>query len=254
MGFRYGLRLGKQTLAALVDVIWPPRSLLSDEVVDRPGVIEPELWAELQFLGPPQCAACGFPFPEPSEAELLEGALCGACLAERPPFAAARAALAYDDHARALALGLKRGARRDGLTTFAGWMAQALGPLAAEVDLIVPVPLHWTKLATRGFNQAAWLAQALGRRLQMPVAVAGMTRAKRRRSQAGLTAAQRNRNVRGAFRAGPGVKGKVVLLVDDVFTTGATAAACARALSRAGAEKVYIITLARVTKPAKIDV
>src|SRR5262249_32645153 len=81
-------------VSAVSDLIWPPRSLLSDKLVDRPGVIEPELWGELYFLGAPQCNRCGFPLPE----EVGETAVCGACAGREPAYDTARAALAYDDH------------------------------------------------------------------------------------------------------------------------------------------------------------
>jgi predicted amidophosphoribosyltransferase len=102
-------------VSRLSDLIWPPRSLLSEALVDRPGVIEPELWGELTFLGAPQCTRCGFPLQEERGAPTL----CGACNGRKPAYDSARAALAYDDHARRLVLDLKRGGRRDGLPVFA---------------------------------------------------------------------------------------------------------------------------------------
>ncbi len=248
-----GARLGRRPwIAKAADLIWPPRSLLSDRIVDRPGAIEAERWAELNFLGPPWCAACGFPF----EVEADETSLCGACLADHPAFATARAPLAYDDCARRLVLDLKRGGRRDGLAVFAAWMGQAGRAQIDEADLIVPAPLHWTRLLERKFNQSAWLAQAIGRREGKSVLVDALVRGKRRRSQGGLTASQRRRNVAGAYRIGTGkarsVDGRIVVLVDDVFTTGATVEACARALLRAKARKVHVLTLARVVRPVDV--
>jgi ComF family protein len=239
----------RSALGGLADLIWPPRSLLSERLVDRAGVIEPALWTRLRFLGPPQCACCGYPF-ETSEAE---GAVCGACAAQPPAYEAARAALAYDDLSRRLVLELKRAGRRDGLSVFAAWMVQAGGEVLGASDLAVPVPLHWTRLAGRGFNQAAWLAVALGRHAGKPVAVAGLTRIKRRRSQAGLTVRGREANVQGVFRGDPKrLSGQRVLLIDDVFTTGATLAACAKACRRAGALEVRALTLARVVRPVDV--
>ncbi|HVY02299.1 MAG TPA: ComF family protein [Caulobacterales bacterium] len=236
------------TIAA--DLIWPPRSLLSERIVSRPGVIEPELWARLTFLSAPCCARCGFPF----ELDAGPDALCGACAAEPPAFDRARAALAYDDLSRTLVLDIKRGARRDGLRAYAAWMRLAGAELIEQADVLIPTPLHWTRLVGRRFNQAAWLAQALGGLCAKPVDLFALRRVKRRRSQAGLNAGQRRRNVTGAFAAaksgGSRLNGKNVVLVDDVFTTGATAEACARALKRAGARRVDVLTLARVVRPA----
>lgn len=240
----------RSLLSRAADVIWPPRSLLSDRIVDRPGVIEAPLWSSLVFLGPPWCACCGFPFGT----EEAESALCGACLADKPPWDSARAPLAYDEISRRLVLDLKRSGRRDGLPVFATWMADAAGAAIAASDVIVPTPLHWTRLVSRRFNQSAWLAQALGRQTGLPVRVDALMRVRRRRSQGGLTAGQRQRNVQGVFRAAPGANlaGKTVLLVDDVLTTGATVAACTRALKRAGVAGVHVATLARVVRPVDV--
>lgn len=239
-------------LTRAADLVWPPRSLVSDEIVDRPGSIEAACWTQLTFLGAPCCACCGFPFETETEA----AALCAACLADAPAFATARAALAYDDAARKMVLDLKRGGRRDGLQAFGGWMARAGGEALAEADFIVPTPLHWTRLLERRFNQSAWLTQAVGRACGRRVAVDALVRRKRRRSQGGLTANQRQRNVQGVFAVAPQwkarVAGRIVVLIDDVFTTGATAEACAKALLRAKATRVHVLTLARVVRPVDV--
>jgi len=254
-GVRYGaVRAARKLAGAAVDLVWPPRSLLSEAVLDAPGRIEPTLWRELRFLGPPWCARCGYPF----DAEAPPDAMCGACAVDPPHFDAARAALAYDDHARRLVLDLKRHGRRDGLPTFASWMCAAAGEQIAEADVLVPTPLHWTRLVQRTFNQAAWLAQAVGRARGRPVGLDLLDRPRMRRSQAGLTADQRWRNAAGAY-AVPDAKraqvaGKRVVLVDDVFTTGATLAACALALRRAGAVEINAVTLARVVRPVDVAI
>jgi ComF family protein len=237
-------------VSRLSDLIWPPRSLLSDAIVDRPGVIEPGLWAELNFRSGPACFRCGFPLQEEPGAE----GVCGACAGRAPAYDRARAALAYDDHTRRLILDLKRGGRRDGLPVFARWMSQAGAELIERADFIAPAPMHWTRLAVRSFNQAAWLAQALSQSTGKPWRPEALKRVKRRKSQAGLSASERRRNVAGAIKAGTKLKGLNVLLVDDVFTTGATLEACARALKRAGAAEVHGLTLARVVRPTDIHV
>jgi predicted amidophosphoribosyltransferase len=222
----------RSILARAADIVWPPRSLLSDRIVDRPGAIEAALWAELKFLARPLCTVCGFPFETAAE----DGAFCGACTADPPTFATARAALVYDDHARRLVLDLKRGGRRDGLKVFA----------------------HWTRLLERRFNQSAWLAQAVSSASGKPLVVDLLTRRRRRKSQEGLSASQRRRNVEGVFAVAPlsagRVQGRIVVLIDDVFTTGATAGACAKALLRAKAAKVHVLTLARVVRPVDVSI
>jgi ComF family protein len=229
-------------------LIWPPRSLLTDSIVDRPGVIEPALWGELKFLAEPLCSRCGFPLPE----EPGPGGVCGACAGREPAYDTARSALAYDDRARRLVLELKRGGRRDGLPVFARWMMAAGEAALARADFLAPAPMHWTRLAVRSFNQAAWLAQALSQATGKPWKPGALARVKRRKSQAGLSASERRRNVGGAIKATRRFEGKTVVVVDDVFTTGATLEACARALRKAGAAEVHGLTLARVVRPTDI--
>ena len=120
-------------------------------------------------------------------------------------------------------------------------------PLDRTFDVIVPMPLHWRKQWQRGFNQSELLAQAVGKRWNVPVKKLAR-RIRATTVQAGLTAAKRRANVSGAFRAKAAIKGRKVLLVDDVMTTGATASACASALKRAGAASVTLLTLARVDR------
>ncbi|MFO1018460.1 MAG: ComF family protein [Hyphomonadaceae bacterium] len=235
-------------ISRLSDLIWPPRSLLSEAIVDRPGVIEPELWSELKFLNDPLCTHCGFPLPD----DVGPHAVCAACAGRKPAYDSARAALAYDDQSRRLVLDLKRGGRRDGLPVFARWMAAAAGDRLERADFIAPAPMHWTRLAVRSFNQAAWLAQALSTASGKRWKPGALARVKRRKSQAGLSAAERRRNVGGVIKARGRFAGKTILIVDDVFTTGATLEACARALRKAGAAEVHAVTLARVVRPTDI--
>jgi ComF family protein len=234
---------------SLAGLIWPQRSLITHRELPGPGALEPELWSKLVFISGHQCLRCGLPF----EIEVEPDQVCGACIARPPAYDRARAALIYGDVSRELVLGLKYQGRRDGLLTLSGWMAGAGADLLAEADLITPVPLHYFRLIRRGFNQSGWLAAALSRSSGVRLSVDALKRIRATPMQGNLSADARRRNVQGAFRVRRGrvnlVKGKRVLLVDDVLTTGATAEACARALKRAGAACVDVITLARVAGP-----
>ena len=233
----------------LADLIWPPRSLLSDARVDRLGTLEADLWRGLDFLYGPGCIRCGFPLPEATGPETL----CPACIAQPPVYHRARAALAYDDLSKPLVLSLKHGGRKDGLRAFANWMLEA-GPFVWEADQILPVPLHGSRLWQRGYNQAAWLAQALANRTARPYNPLLLQRKRKTPSQNGLSARGRKRNVAGAFQVMGHVRGQSFVLVDDVMTTGATLEACTSALLRAGAARVDCVALARVVRPTKLDV
>jgi ComF family protein len=235
--------------AGLTDLIWPPRSLLSDARVAKPGTIEPDLWQALDFLYGSSCHSCGVPLPEATAPE----SICPVCLAHAPKYRFMRAALAYDDMSKPMVLGMKHGARKDGVAVFANWMVEA-APFAREADLVVPVPLHWTRLWMRGYNQAGWLAQAIARRIHKPYAPLTLLRKRRTPSQNGLSSSARTRNVEGAFLVAHDVVGKHILLVDDVYTTGATINACAKALLRAGAATVDGVAMARVVRPTQIEV
>jgi ComF family protein len=146
-----------------------------------------------------------------------------------------------------LVLGLKHGDRTHLAPAFGRWMYRAGGEILAGADLLVPVPLHWTRLFQRRYNQAALLAQAIRSAGGPPVAADWLVRRRRTPSQGHLGPAARERNVRGAFvvRAGRSFAGKRVVIVDDVLTTGATVEECARVLRRAGAASVGVLTLAR---------
>ncbi|OYU76637.1 MAG: amidophosphoribosyltransferase [Alphaproteobacteria bacterium PA3] len=233
----------------LADLIWPPRSLLSDARVDCLGTMEADLWRALDFLYGPGCERCGFPIHEATGPDIL----CPICLAQPPLYNRARAALAYDDLSKPLVLNLKHGGRKDGLRAFAAWMLEA-APFVTEADQILPVPLHWSRLWQRGYNQAGWLAQALAQRVARPFNPLLLQRKRATPSQNGLSASGRKRNVTGAFQVSQPVAGRSIVLVDDVMTTGATLQACTAALLRAGAVRVDCVALARVVRPTKLDV
>ena len=249
------LHLGMQALALLrraldaaVDAILPPRCLSCGGTVDRQGGFCPSCWAELAWLGPPLCAACGLPFDYDAGGE----AMCGACLRQRPLFVRARAALRYDDASRRLLLAFKHGDRLHIAPPCAQWLARAGAELLRDADLIAPVPLHWTRLALRRYNQAAVLANALAALTGVPCVPDLLIRARRTPSQGGLNRAERAANVKRAFRLHPrrreAVGERRILLIDDVYTTGATVSECARLLIASGAARVDVLTLARVTR------
>lgn len=232
-----------------LDAVLPPRCLGCGETVEATGGLCGSCWSGLTFIDHPRCACCGAPFDYDVGGE----ALCGACARERPAFDRARAALSYDDASRGLVLGFKHGDQLHAATAFAGWMARAGADAVARADIIAPVPLHRWRLWRRRYNQSALLALAIGRLAGKSVEPALLARRRATPTQAGRSRSGRARNVRGAFAVRPAfaesVKGRSILLVDDVLTTGATVEECARVLKRAGAAEVGVLTLARVQRP-----
>lgn len=242
-------RLLRSAGARAIDAVLPPRCLRCGVTVDTVGALCPDCWGMMAFLGAPLCACCGYPF----EFEMGEGALCAACTRDHPAFDRARAVLRYDDSSRDLVLAFKHADRTDGAPAYGRWLARAGAELTPAAEIVAPVPLHWTRLFVRRYNQAALLALAVARQAQVPAIPDLLVRRRRTPSQGRLSAAGRARNVAGAFAVSPrhraAVSGRRVLLVDDVLTTGATAEACARALRRGGAAAVDVLTLARVVRP-----
>jgi ComF family protein len=154
---------------------------------------------------------------------------------------------------RDLIHGFKYRDRQEGVALFSRWLVRAGGELLDDAELIVPVPLYRSRLRRRRFNQSAMLAQGLARLTDIPADCFVLKRVRRTVSQVGLTAEQRVRNVAGAFKVEPSLasqaRGKKVVVIDDVITTGATAEACARVLKRAKAARVDVLALARVVEP-----
>jgi ComF family protein len=230
----------------VIDILLPPRCLSCGIAVTRTGTLCAECWRGITFLGRPCCACCGLPF----EFDLGESALCGECAREKPRFDRARAALRYDDASRKLILAFKHGDRLHLAPAFGPWLKRAGEELIRDADLVIPVPLHWTRLFARRYNQAAVLAQALRAAGGPPVAPDALIRTRRTPPQGKGNREARRRNVAAAFAVKPGrnLKGMRLLLIDDVLTTGATVAECARVLKRKGAARVDVLTLARTMR------
>lgn len=202
----------------------------------------------MRFIERPICERLGAPLPVDLGGE---GLLSPEAVANPPVFARARAAALYDDGpARILAHRLKYYDRLEIARPLGAWMARAGADILADTDFLVPIPLHPLRLFTRRYNQAQALALAASERCGVPVDPFCLVRVKATKPQVRLTRTQRALNLQGAFKVEPAaaarVEGAAIVLVDDVMTSGATANAAARALLRAKARRVDVLTFARV--------
>jgi len=231
---------------------WPARILFAPVCagcrrhVSQPGALCGACWPKLRLLEKPWCPVMGTPFTH----DMGEGFLSAEAIADPPPFERARAAVVYSGVARQMVQGLKYQDRADLAPWMARWMMRAGAELIGEADVVVPVPLHWRRFLRRKFNQSAELARAVSKLSGLPFSPAAVRRVKLTRQQVGLERHEREENVRAAFRvpaeAEIEIAGRRVLVIDDVFTTGATVRAVAKALKKGGAGAVDVLTFARV--------
>ena len=238
----------------VLDVLYPPVCLVCEAPVATAQTLCPACFSALRPITAPLCPRLGVPFAADMGADMVSAE----ALADPPPFGRARAAVVYGEVARTLVSRLKYGDRPELALFCARLMSSAGHELWADQPLLVPVPLHRARQHQRRYNQSAELALALGRLTGLEVDMGLVRRVRRTRQQVGLSGDGRQRNVSGAFAAHPEAvlraRGRRVVLVDDVYTTGATTKAVTRTLQRAGVSEVDVVTFARVVIGADMPI
>lgn len=206
-----------------------------------------DCWPKLRFMNPPWCASCALPFAYEQDAAVS----CAACLAAPPGHDGIRAAVAYDEMSRQIILRLKYGGKIGLAKLVARQLLRHLPDDRRDI-IVTPVPLHWTRLWSRSFNQSALIAQELARLGEMEYCADLLLRTRRTPSMRGLSPKQRRSAISKALAANPAHTARIsnarVILVDDVLTTGATSDGCIKALKQAGAQWVQLFCWARALR------
>jgi ComF family protein len=234
-------------IASIAGFALPPRCAGCGLIVGDDHRLCLACWESLSFLTGSGCELCGAPVAP-------DHAVCAPCLQSAPDHDGAYASVAYGDVARNIALKLKHG-RRIGLAKLIAKLMTRRLPY--EPGILVPVPLHRWRILGRGFNQSALVAGHLAKSNGLPIEIDALKRTRSTPLLRGYNARERSKAVRGAFSVNPAarprLRGQTVFLIDDVYTSGATANACARALKRSGASKVFVFCWARVLFEAGAD-
>ncbi|MGE0630686.1 MAG: ComF family protein [Hyphomicrobiaceae bacterium] len=233
-------RVGRQ----LTDLVVPPVCLSCQHPLAGHDALCAACWRQVRFIRPPLCDRLGIPLPYDTGGTMVSGAV----LANPPDWDRARAVAHFGPVVRELIHAFKYADRHEARRLMGRWLVHCGQDMLPDADVLVPVPLHRWRLLSRKFNQAALLAHEVSRATGVPVDAFALQRRKATASQVGLTEAQRQRNLSGAFSVSnrARVEGRRIVLIDDVITTGSTAGACARVLRRAGAAQVDVLALAMV--------
>lgn len=236
----------------ILDVLFPPKCIICGKIISQDGCLCFTCWGKIDFITFPYCSCCGVPFSY----EIEEDLICGKCILKKPKYDKAVAVFVYNKYSNDIIHKFKYNDCSYAAKTLSNWMVREGKKLISDTDLIIPVPLHKLRLMTRFYNQAALLAKFISKNTKIKCDFKSLKRVKNTKQQFGLTLKQRAKNVRNAFfipeQFKENIKGKNILLVDDVMTTGATINACSYVLKKAGAKKVYVLTLGRTVKEEEI--
>lgn len=236
-------------LSNIINTFLPPRCIKCGCILSHDGGLCPECFNQINFISSPYCSKCGNPFVSGNVSKNL---LCPACLKNhKTPFRLSRSAVHYDEASKPLLLSFKFMDKTDNADILAKWLNIAGLDIWKEgADIIIPIPLHYTRLIKRRYNQSGLLAKELGKITGLKVDYTSVIRHKKTRPQVEFSGRERIKNVKGVFsvKHPEKIKGKRIVLIDDVMTTGSTMKECAMALRKAGAKSVDALTVARVCR------
>ncbi|HCP80952.1 MAG TPA: amidophosphoribosyltransferase [Octadecabacter sp.] len=239
-------------MQSLIQILYPPQCAMCDAKTESDFGLCGPCWAKTPFIEGLCCDGCGTPLPGEDAPDAV--VLCDDCMVIARPWSKGRAAMVYKDNARRLVLSLKHGDRTDLVRAVGPWMIKAAEPLITSETLVVPIPLHRFRLLKRKFNQAALLARRIAQLADIDCCIDGLERTKRTAPLEGHNRDQRFEALNGAItmnqKRSLQLRGRKILLVDDVMTSGATFAAATEACYAAGADDVCVLALARVVKDA----
>ncbi len=233
----------------IIDAVLPPRCIECGKILNGKIGLCPECFNRINFISQPYCSKCGIPFEQADNGETL---LCGQCIREkRSPFRMNRSAMRYDENSKNLILSFKFMDKTENASVLAKWIKIAGEDIwKAGADVLIPIPLHYTRLIKRKYNQSALLCAELSKLTGIPVDYHSVVRCLKTRPQVEFSGKERIKNIKGAFsvRHPERLQGKRVVLIDDVMTTGSTLKECALIIKKAGAASVDTLTAARVCK------
>ena len=244
-------RVAASAFQTVLETVFPPHCLSCQQMVSELGGLCPDCWRDAYFISGLVCDKCGVPLPGES---LDTAEICDDCMTIARPWAQGRAVFVYKGTGRSLVLGLKHADRQDIVPVAGKWMLRSLGGILTPNMIVTPIPLHWFRFWRRRYNQSALLAREIAKQSGLLYAPDLLKRKKHTRSLDGLSRDERFALMQSRISLNPRwrhkIRGRDVLIVDDVMTSGATLAAASDAANVAGAGQICIVALARVQKDA----
>lgn len=234
---------------SVINFIFPQQCCICKNFLGESGYLCISCASKFDVISEPKCACCGYPFEFKLKSKNKK-LLCPNCIKKPYKFDGAISAVRYDDFAKKIILPFKHADKTQYAKPISTIMIMAGRKFKDEIDVIIPVPIHLTRMLKRKYNQASLLSTYISKAYQKPVLYSTLLRSKSTPSQGHMSEKERKQNVSGVFvvKKNQRIKGKNILLIDDVFTTGATVNECTKILKKSGANKVFVLTFARVIK------